>query len=146
MYQKFNTTKETYTDEIDLVNILNSVRQLKVALKVLFTQNQMKIIEFANYRSYTRKCGSNKSIFDNVIETDKNDRFNKLCRQLDLDEKKLDRLSTDELNLLNEVLGIEPNNEVLNSSNITESRLIKNKIYPTIESQMSIYEEDKSSL
>ena len=121
------------------------MRQLKAVFKVLLTQNQLKILEFANYRSLSRKYNISKSILDSVIESDNKDRFSKLCRQLDLDNRKLDRLSSDELNLLNEVLDIESKSEVLNSSNITEGRLIKNKIYPTIESQMSINEELKSS-
>ena len=55
MHQNFNNSKEAYTNEIDIINIINSIRQIKTALKVLLTQNQMKIIEFVNYRSLTYK-------------------------------------------------------------------------------------------
>ena len=55
MHQNFNNSKEAYTDEIDIINIINSIRQIKASLKVLLTQNQMKIIEFVNYRSLTYK-------------------------------------------------------------------------------------------
>ena len=55
MHQNFNNSKEAYTDEIDIINIINSIRQIKASLKVLLTQNQMKIIEFVNYRSLTHK-------------------------------------------------------------------------------------------
>ena len=71
MYQKFNISKEKYENEIDIVNILNSVRQLKAAFQVLLTQNQLKIIEFANYRNLTHKCETSKSIVNRVIDADK---------------------------------------------------------------------------
>ena len=67
-----------YTDEIDLVNIINTVRQLKVAFKVLLTKNQLKIIQLANYRSLSCKINSKESIVQSVIEASEKDRLDKL--------------------------------------------------------------------
>ena len=46
--------------------------------------------------------------------------------------------------MLYEVLGIDLENEIVNTNNITETKPIKSKVYPTIESQINIYEESKS--
>ena len=144
-YQEFKKLEEVYTNEIDLVKIINLMRQLKVAMKVLLTENQRKIIELASFRSLNQSSGFRKTILESLIKTDTKDRYNILCRGLNLNNEKLEGLSMDELNLLHEVLNIDTKTEMLNSSNISESRLIKNKIYPTIESQISLYEEEKSS-
>ena len=67
-----------YADEIDIVNIINSIRQLKAAFKVLLTQNQLKILEFANYKSLDKEYDKSKSMAESIFETDAKDRFDKL--------------------------------------------------------------------
>ena len=131
MYQNFNKSTEIYTDEIDIVNIINSIRQLKVAFKVLLTKNQLKIIEFANYRSLNCKHKISKSVAESIIQADSKNRFEKFCNGLDINDQKLEGLSIiDELNMLNDILGIDPSIEVMNTSNITEARMIRSKVYP----------------
>ena len=98
MHKKFKQTEEMYTDEIDIVNIINSIRQLRVALKVLLTENQLKILEFANYRNLDSKYDNKNSIVNSVLETDSKGRYNKLCHHLNLDDKRLDLLITAQFN------------------------------------------------
>ena len=80
-----------------------------------------------------------------IFETDGKDRFDKLWYNLNLDNKKLEGLFKDDLRILRDVLDVNSNIEVMNSSSISEARLIKSKIYPTIESQLNLYEESKLS-
>ena len=133
-----------YTDEIDIVNIINSIRQLRVALKVLLTENQLKILEFANYRNLDSKYDNKNSIVNSVLETDSKGRYNKLCHHLNLDDKRLDLLSINELNTLYEVLEIDSKNEALDISSCTDMNLLNNKVYPIKGSQLSLKEEHKS--
>ena len=123
-----------YTDEIDLVNIINTVRQLKVAFKILLSKNQLKIIQLANYRSLSCKINSKESIVQSVIEASKKDRLDKLCNELDLGNGRLEELSTKELITLNKVLGIELENESNNASNISRTRQSDKRIFPIVES------------
>ena len=70
MYQKFNKSDDLYKDEIDIVNIINSMRQMKLGLKALLTKNQLKIIELANYKSLHKNLETNQSIVEDIIQTD----------------------------------------------------------------------------
>ena len=92
MHQYFSKSEETYTDEIDIVNIIDAVRQLKTAFKVLLTQNQLKIIEFVNYKSLKSRYKISNPVLENIIQTETKDRYDKLCHELDLDNDSLERL------------------------------------------------------
>ena len=112
---------------------------------MLLTENQQKIIEFANYRNLDSKYDNKHSIVDSIFEASSKDRFNKLCHHLNLHNKRLDWLSINELNTLKEILGIDSRNEAMEVSNFTEMNLIDKKVYPRKESQASLNEEFKSS-
>ena len=83
------------------------MRQLKVLLKVILTQNQLKIIEFTNYRSISQNMSANESIVESVISTDSKCKFDRLCNVLNIENEKLEGLSTDELDMLYVVLDID---------------------------------------
>ena len=93
MHKYVKKSEEIYTNEIDVVNIINYMRQLKVLLRVLLTQNQLKIIEFANYRSLSQKYSDNTSFVESIIETDSKHKFEKLCNELNQDDKNKEGLS-----------------------------------------------------
>ena len=94
MFQKFEQSEKNLTDEIDLVNIINSIRQLKIALKAVLTENQLKIIEFANYRCASENHFKKKSLIETIIEADANMRFEILCNQLNHDNGTVSGLSS----------------------------------------------------
>ena len=75
MHQKFKQSEEKYIDEIDIVKIINSMRQLQIAMKVLLTHNQLKINEFANYRNLDDRYDFKQSIVNSVIQTDPKNRY-----------------------------------------------------------------------
>ena len=138
MYRNYKQSKQIYTHEIDIVNIINSMRQLKVLLRVILSQNQLKIIEFANYRSLSQNLSADESIAESVIKTDSKYKFDRLCNLLNIENEKLEGLSTDELDMLYEVLGIDFGNEATNTSNVTEVNLMKSKVFPMIESRVNV--------
>ena len=114
------------------------MRQLKVLLRVILSQNQLKIIEFANYRSLSQNLSADESIAESVISTDSKYKFDRLCNLLNIENEKLEGLSTDELDMLYEVLGIDFGNEATNTSNVTEVNLMKSKVFPMIGSHMNV--------
>ena len=138
MYRNYKQSKQIYTHEIDIVNIINSMRQLKVLLRVILTQNQLKIIEFANYRSLSQNLSADESIAESVISTDPKYKFDRLCNLLNIENEKLEGLSTDEMDMLNEILGIDFQNEVTSTINATEINLMKSKVFPMIESRVNV--------
>ena len=81
---------------------------------------------------------------ENIFETDGKDRFDNLCHYLNIDNKKFEGLSKDEVTTLNQILEIKSEDEAMNSSSISESQFVRSKIYPMKESELNMYEESKS--
>ena len=82
MYQSYVRSEEAYIEETNIVNIINSIRQLKVLMKLILTQNQLKIIEFANYKNPHQRCDNNTSIVESIMATNPMHRFDEMCHKL----------------------------------------------------------------
>ena len=92
MYQNYLQSEKLYTDETNIVNIINSIRQLKVVMNMILTQNQLKIIEFANYKNIDLNCGEDKSIAQYIMNMNPKNRFGRLCHHLNLKNKEFDNI------------------------------------------------------
>ena len=78
MYKSYLQSEEVFIEETNIVNIINSIRQLKVFMKLMLTQNQLKIIEFANYKDPHQQYDINKPIIESVLATSPKYRFDKM--------------------------------------------------------------------
>ena len=160
MYKSYLQSEEVYIEETNIVNIINSIRQLKVFMKLILTENQLKIIEFANYKNPNQKHDENKSIVDSIMATSPLHRFDEMCHKLNLENNRLDELSminesvtfnnyllpTNEADLLKKIFDINSHQIDMNISSVSEDRSIDTAMQPHKHIQLaSLYEESKLS-
>ena len=159
MYQSYVRSEEAYIEETNIVNIINSIRQLKVFMKLMLTQNELKIIEFANYKNPHQRCDNNTSIVESIMAANPMHRFDEMCHKLNLENQSLNELSminenskvnnyllpSNETDLLKKIFDIDLHQIDMNVSSISEDKSIENLIQPQKRFQFGLYEESKLS-
>ena len=93
-YHNISKSEDLYTNEVDITSIVNSIRQLRIAMGIILTENQRKILKFSRYRN-----------LDDKVCTEDNLSFCKRYHLRKMKRKFIEQLEQCINNRLNQITG-----------------------------------------